>query len=40
MKVWYEAIGLAAGPILPPVAPVPPGKAEEIAARLTEIGVI
>ena len=40
MKVWYEAIGLAAGPILPPVAPVPPGKAEEIAARLTDIGVI
>lgn len=39
MKAWYEAIGLKAGPLLPPVADVSPARREEIAARLREIGV-
>jgi len=39
MKTWYEAIGLKAGPILPPVQNVSPQRAQEITARLIELGV-
>jgi 4-hydroxy-tetrahydrodipicolinate synthase len=39
MKAWYEAIGLKAGPILPPVENVAPARATEIAAHLSELGV-
>lgn len=39
IKAWYEAIGLKAGPILPPVAEPSAKRREEIAARLHEIGV-
>lgn len=39
IKAWYEAIGLKAGPILPPVAEPSAQRKEEIAARLREIGV-
>lgn len=40
MKVWYEAIGLKSGPILPPVDPVPPDRAAEIKAHLQSLGVV
>lgn len=39
IKAWYEAIGLKAGPILPPVADVTQQKREEIKARLIELGI-
>lgn len=39
IKAWYEAIGLKAGPILPPVADVTQQKREEIKARLVELGI-
>lgn len=39
IKAWYEAIGLKAGPVLPPIAETPPARKEEIASRLREIGV-
>lgn len=39
MKAWYEAIGLKAGPILPPVEPVAPQRAAEIKEHLRDIGV-
>ncbi|WP_328276089.1 dihydrodipicolinate synthase family protein [Sphingobium sp.] len=39
IKAWYEAIGLKAGPILPPVADVTPQKKEEIRAKLIELGI-
>ena len=39
MKTWYKAIGLKAGPILPPVKNVEPARAAEITDRLIEMGV-
>lgn len=39
IKAWYEAIGLKAGPILPPVAALSQRRKEEIAERLRELGV-
>lgn len=39
IKAWYEAIGLKAGPILPPVADVTPQKKAEIQAKLIELGI-
>src|SRR5579885_931252 len=39
LKVWYEAIGLRAGPMLPPVQNFPRDKAEALVARLKQIGV-
>ena len=39
LKAWYEAIGLKAGPILPPVPDISPARKEEIAAKLRAIGV-
>jgi 4-hydroxy-tetrahydrodipicolinate synthase len=39
VKAWYEAIGLKAGPILPPVADVTPEKKEQIRAKLVELGI-
>ncbi|WP_211662064.1 dihydrodipicolinate synthase family protein [Neomoorella glycerini] len=39
MKTWYEAIGLKAGPMLPPVRDVAPERKEWLRARLKELGV-
>jgi 4-hydroxy-tetrahydrodipicolinate synthase len=39
LKVWYEAIGLKAGQMLPPVRNFPRDKAEALVAKLHEIGV-
>ena len=39
LKVWYAAIGLASGPILPPVRDLPAEKAEWIRGRLKQLGV-
>lgn len=39
IKAWYEAIGLKAGPILPPVPTASPEVKAKIKARLQEIGV-
>jgi 4-hydroxy-tetrahydrodipicolinate synthase len=39
LKVWYEAIGLKAGQMLPPVRNFPPDKAQALVAKLHEIGV-
>src|SRR5579883_2779474 len=39
LKVWYEAIGLKAGRMLPPVPDFPRDKAEALIARLHQIGV-
>lgn len=39
IKAWYEAIGLEAGPILPPVPDVTPEKKERIRSRLVQLGV-
>jgi 4-hydroxy-tetrahydrodipicolinate synthase len=39
LKVWYEAIGLKGGQMLPPVRNFPRDKAEALVAKLHEIGV-
>lgn len=39
LKAWYEAIGLKAGPILPPVRDHAPAQRKEIGDRLRAIGV-
>ncbi|AKQ42908.1 dihydrodipicolinate synthetase [Aurantiacibacter atlanticus] len=39
VKAWYEAIGLKAGPILPPVADVTQEKKEQISEQLKALGV-
>ncbi len=39
IKAWYEAIGLRAGPIRPPVPDVTPQKKEEIKAKLASMGI-
>ncbi|HTW89064.1 MAG TPA: dihydrodipicolinate synthase family protein [Candidatus Binataceae bacterium] len=39
LKIWYEAIGLKAGQMLPPVRNFPRDKAEALVAKLHEIGV-
>lgn len=39
LKVWYEVIGLKAGPMLPPVQDLARDKAEWVAGRLKELGV-
>lgn len=39
LKAWYGAIGLATGPIMPPVRDLPREKAEAIQARLKQLGV-
>ena len=40
MKVWYEAIGLAAGPIRPPIRQVSQEKREWLINELKRVGVI
>ncbi|MBT9281377.1 MAG: dihydrodipicolinate synthase family protein [Hydrogenibacillus schlegelii] len=40
LKVWYEAIGLKAGPMLPPVRDVASERKEWLRAKLQEVGVI
>jgi 4-hydroxy-tetrahydrodipicolinate synthase len=40
MKVWYETIGLAAGPVRPPVRQVPPEKKEWLQGELKKVGVV
>ena len=39
MKVWYEAIGLKAGPILPPVDQPTLAQRDEIFGELERMGV-
>lgn len=40
LKDWYAAIGLKAGPVLPPVRSASKERAEQVAAKLREIGVV
>ncbi|WP_273000689.1 hypothetical protein, partial [Hydrogenibacillus schlegelii] len=40
LKVWYEAIGLKAGPMLPPVRDVAFERKEWLRAKLQEVGVV
>jgi len=39
LKAWYEAIGLKAGPVIPPVRSPSRERAEQVAAKLRELGV-
>lgn len=39
MKAWFEAIGLNAGPIMPPIAPVQDKLRKEIRDKLVDMGV-
>ena len=39
LKVWYEVIGLKAGPMLPPVQDLPRDRAEWVAGQLKKLGV-
>jgi len=39
MKAWYEAIGLKAGPVIPPVRSPSRERSEQVAAKLRELGV-
>lgn len=39
MKTWYEAIGLNAGPVIPPVRELPGERKEKIRADLAAMGV-
>lgn len=39
LKAWFEAIGLKAGPVIPPVANLSRERKEEIAAHLRKIGI-
>ena len=39
MKLWFEIIGLNAGPIVPPVAQPSPGMREELTAELQALGI-
>jgi len=38
MKIWYEAIGLKAGPIMPPVKGIDPAKREQLVAEIKALG--
>jgi 4-hydroxy-tetrahydrodipicolinate synthase len=40
MKVWYEAIGLAAGPVRPPIRQVTSEQREWLMGELKRVGVI
>ena len=40
IKVWYEAIGLKTGPVIPPIREVPENRKEFIRAKLKDVGVI
>ncbi len=40
VKAWYDAMGLAAGPVRSPIRQVSPEKREEIKGRLQDLGVI
>jgi len=40
LKVWYEAIGLKAGALLPPVRDVTPERKEWIRSEIKRLGVI
>jgi 4-hydroxy-tetrahydrodipicolinate synthase len=39
LKAWYEAIGLKAGPVIPPVRSPSKERCEQVAAKLRELGV-
>jgi len=39
LKAWYEAIGLKAGPVIPPVRSPSRERSEQVAAKLRELGV-
>lgn len=38
MKIWYEAIGLKAGPIMPPVKAIDPAQRERLVAEIKALG--
>ena len=38
LKAWYEAIGLKAGPVLPPVGDLDAARREEIIAKVQSLG--
>jgi len=40
IKAWYEAMGLKAGPMLPPVRNISPEEKEKIKGELKKVGVI
>lgn len=40
IKAWYDAMGLAAGPVRSPIRQVSPARREEIKGRLQDLGVI
>lgn len=40
IKEWYEALGLKAGPVLPPIRQIPESRKEYIRAKLKDAGVI
>ena len=40
IKAWYEAMGLKAGPMLPPVRNISPEEKEKIKGELKRVGVI
>ena len=40
VKVWFEALGFKAGTTIPPVKPVSPQRAEEIRAKVHELGLV
>lgn len=39
LKAWYEAIGLKAGPVIPPVRSPSRERFEQVSAKLRELGV-
>jgi 4-hydroxy-tetrahydrodipicolinate synthase len=40
IKGWFEAVGLPAGPVLPPLAPLSGAEREDLHASLTRAGLI
>lgn len=40
IKVWFEAVGLPGGPVLPPVAQVSAAERDALAQRFHEVGVV
>jgi 4-hydroxy-tetrahydrodipicolinate synthase len=39
IKVWFETIGLKAGPVVPPVRNLSAGQKEELKAQILKLGV-
>ena len=40
IKVWFEALGFKAGGLIPPISPVPAERAEQIRAKVKELGLV